>query len=216
MPALISSSSAPATNKLGCLLQARPSLRKVSEIVKAGLTDDVKEERMEIGRQLLSKDIEYLMNMVFVDSARDEVRAMSCKVWVDTLMADERQRMYLDPFLRGDKTIKVNFYVAVNAQLGPCALVFVTGTTALPPAGYRVSPPYANSTVPGWLRGVGLPYDLEKKMNGCAPLSSSWRAACSTASYSSVSAWCNLATENLLASAAALNALSRCCWPSTV
>jgi hypothetical protein len=216
MSALTSSSSALATNKLGCLMQARPSLRKVSEIVKADLPTYVKVERMKIGRQLLSKDIEYLTSMVFVDSGRDEVRAMSQKVWVDTLLVDERRRMYLDPFLRGKKTIKVHFYVAVNARLGPCALVFVTGTTALPPAGYRVSPPYANSTVPGWLRVRGLSYDLEKKMNGCAPLSSSWRAACNTASYSSVSAWCSLATENLLASAAALNALSRCCWPSTV
>ena len=209
-------SCAPAPNKMGCLLQARPSLKKMSEIVKPGLPADVKAERMRIGRELRDHSAVYLVSMVFVDSATDWVRPMSHKVWVDSLQTHERQRFYLDPFLRGDKTIKVQFYVAVNAQLGPCGLRFVTGTTALPSAGYRVSLPYANLTVPGWLGVRGLPYDLEKKIKGCAPLSSSCKAACSTASYSSVSAWCNLATENLPASAAALKALSRCCCPSIV
>lgn len=184
--------------------------------MRPDLSADVKKERMQIGRQLLGMPIEYIVSMVFVDGGSVEVRSMSQKVWVDTLLPHEREKIYLDPFLRGDHTIIVKFYVAVNAQLGPCGVRLMTGTTGLPPGGYLVSPPFANSTVPGWWGVGGLPYDLEKKMKGCAPFSSNCRAACRTASYSSVSAWCNLATEKLLASAAALNALSRCCWPSTV
>jgi hypothetical protein len=131
MPAQSTTSCAPATNKLGCLMQARPSLHKVSEIVKAELAADVKEERMLIGRELLQLGIEDLVSMVFVDCGTCEVRPESQRVWVDTLRMEERQRMYLDPFLTSSKTITMKFYVAVNAQLGPCCLMFVTGTTGL-------------------------------------------------------------------------------------
>lgn len=131
MPAPSTTTCAPATNKLGCSMQARPSMHKVSEILKVDLAVDVKEERMLVGRELLRHGIDYLVSMVFVDSGTCEVRPMSHKVWVDTLLVEERQRMYLDPHLRSGKTITVKFYVAVNAQLGPACLMFVTGTTGL-------------------------------------------------------------------------------------
>lgn len=120
-------------------MQARPSLRLVTEVVKPFLQADVRQERMRIGKQLLRHGIDYLVSMVFMDCGTCEVRPHSHKVWVDTLLPHEREHIYLDPFLRGSHTIIVKFYVAVNAQLGPCGLVFVTGTTGLEPGGYRVS-----------------------------------------------------------------------------
>lgn len=104
------------------------------------LSQEVKDERQEIAQALLRLHIDTIRRTyVFVDAATIVAVPLGGLVWADKLRLGPDVLVFEDPRLNNDPII-IKYYAAVNAIHGPMHIIFVTGTTDLPPGGFKVGP----------------------------------------------------------------------------
>jgi hypothetical protein len=110
-----------------------PSLGHADLRVKAKLSAQQKQRRMQACRRLLrvpNKDLEWV---VWVDAKTLFVNITHRHGWIDKATANHED-LVLEHNLAGkrsSRTIQLKYYAAVNAKVGTVSLYYITGTTGL-------------------------------------------------------------------------------------
>ena len=118
------------------MMAADPDLRRVRRPAKHCFTPEQKAARRRVAAQRADMDDQmfYLLSMVWIDCKKGWTNAQG--EWVYASARDAAQPDFpVDQKAYGK--FKLQFYIAVNALVGPVALIFTTGTTGLN-KGYKV------------------------------------------------------------------------------
>ena len=107
-----------------------PSLSYKRLVVKAKLTDQHRQARVAVCKKHLKVPDNVLDTVVWIDAKTMHMNITHRYGWVDALREDIYETTR--PSTRKSNVIKLKYYIAVNARLGPVMLVFYTGTTGMP------------------------------------------------------------------------------------
>lgn len=107
-----------------------PSLSYKRLVVKAKLTDQHRQARVVVCKKHLKVPDSMLDTVVWIDAKTMYMNITHRYGWVDALKEDIYETTR--PSTRKSNVIKLKYYIAVNARLGPVMLVFYTGTTGMP------------------------------------------------------------------------------------
>lgn len=107
-----------------------PSLCYRRLVVKAKLTDKHRQERVAVCKKHLQVPDNVLDTVVWIDAKTMYMNITHRYGWVDALKEDIYETTR--PATRKSNIIKLKYYIAVNARLGPVMLAFYTGTTGMP------------------------------------------------------------------------------------
>ena len=123
-----------------------PSLKRKKIQLRVWLKPETKAERVATSQHLLGKTKEWFESVVWVDAKTLYICPKSAFAWINTadmmahsMLVREDRRVRTKP----SQLVKLKFYIAVSALVGPVCLVFTTGTTGMP--ANRVNPPYTVS-----------------------------------------------------------------------
>ena len=178
--ACLSTTRVTPRHLLRVCLAALPTLKRVKIQLRVWLKPVTKQARVDECEKLLLKSVDWMDAVIWCDGKTLYINPTTAYAWVNTadmsphdlVREDRRVRV------RGGDQVKLKFYIAVNAKVGPVKLVWVTGTTEL--TADRVSPPYQvicllsfNAHVIGWAvideTLVALLRVLQSSPNGLLP-----------------------------------------------
>lgn len=131
-----------AAHLLRACMLALPTLKRVKIQVRVWLKPEIKQQRVTVSNLLLAKPVEWFNAVVWLDCKTLYINPTSSFAWVNTAAMSPHDLVREDRRCRarGKELVRLKFYIAVNALLGPVALIWVTGTTGL--TYDRRPPPY--------------------------------------------------------------------------
>ena len=118
---------------LRACMQALPTLKRVKIQVRVWLKPDTKAARVAACETLLAKAAAWFDAVIWLDCKTLYINPTTSYAWVNTATMSPNDLVREDKRVnaRGKELVKLKFYIAVNAKLGPVALVWVTGTKGL-------------------------------------------------------------------------------------
>jgi hypothetical protein len=127
---LVEANSASPRTLARAMQRVCPTLSYKKLVVKAKLTAKHKEDRVAVCKQHLEASDDTLETVVWVDAKTMLMNITHRYGWVDCLKEDVFETTRAST--RKSNIIKLKYYIAVNARLGPVMLAFYTGTTGMP------------------------------------------------------------------------------------
>jgi hypothetical protein len=112
------------------LKEKYPKLQYKEIKTKWVLTDENKLVRYWVCQELLASFKDLLQRVVFVDAKTVMMCEGTIRGWVDTSLPNYCEG--LKPAMYKSKIIRLKYYAAVHATLGPVFIKFYTGTTGMP------------------------------------------------------------------------------------